>query len=59
VVPRGAKWLLCSEFVSAPRHFAAFLHEPLFGRLCPECARSLSRLGAAVTGIRTISGTAG
>jgi hypothetical protein len=39
VRPRGAKWLLCSEFVSAARDFAAFLHELLFGRLCPERVR--------------------
>jgi hypothetical protein len=31
----------CSEFVTAPGDFAAFLHEPPFGRLCPECARAI------------------
>jgi hypothetical protein len=40
VLPRGAKWPLCSEFVPAPWQFAAFLDAPFFGRLCPQRARS-------------------
>lgn len=54
MLPRGGKWLLCREIVTAPWHFAAFLHEPLFGRLFPECSRQPLRLRARAEGLRQV-----